>query len=49
MIRQLVERIHLIVDGDPHFMPILDEVIKLISNVDKIYILDLAITKLMEI
>ena len=46
MLRQLIERLPLIIDGEPMYLPILDEVIKLIVNADNMTILDLLISKL---
>lgn len=36
MMKQLIERINMVVDGEPMFYPILDEIIKTIQNLDNI-------------
>jgi len=38
--KQMVERIDLVIDGDPIFHPILDEIFKLVANLDNLTILD---------
>lgn len=46
MLRQLIERIPLIVEGEPVYLPILDEVLKLIANFENLQLIDLTIIKL---
>jgi hypothetical protein len=40
MMKQMIERIDLVIDGDPIFHPILDEIFKLVANLDNLTILD---------
>jgi hypothetical protein len=46
MIRQLIERLPMIVDGEPLYLPILDEIVKLIMNMGNLTVIDLAIQKI---
>lgn len=42
----MIERISLVVEGDPSYLPIMDEIIKLITNHDSLSLLDQFINKL---
>jgi hypothetical protein len=46
MLRQLIDRLPLIVDGDPLHFPILDEIVKLIGNFSNLTVIDHALSKI---
>lgn len=49
MIKQMIERLNLVIEGDPTYHPILDEIFKLIGNLDNLSLLDQLISKLKNI
>lgn len=46
MLRQMIDRLPLVIDGDPHYFPVIDEIVKLIQSYGNLSIVDHAITKL---
>ena len=38
--KQLIERLDFVIEGDPIYHPIIDEIFKLVSNLDNLTLLD---------
>lgn len=49
MLRQLVDRIPLVIEGDPQYLSILEEIIKLFMNQESLMLIEMLIGKLKQL